>query len=382
MSTPRAPERLAYLDAFRGFAIAAMVLVNNPGSWSHVHAPLAHAPWHGCTPTDLIFPFFLFASGLSLTFSLDRAPGGGSDPARRYGRLLRRAGTLALVGVLLNLLPTLDLATLRIPGVLQRIALCLALAAPLVLWGGARGPWVGILVAFGLWLGITFGVPVRGADGLVAAGRLEPGQDPGAWLDRWVFGRHLWAKAGTWDPEGLLGTLPATANVWMGVIAGRFLAGPGDPRRKTRRLVGAGIALLVVGLAGSRVLPLNKSLWTPTFVLVTGGWSLLALAACHGLLEGASEARRDRARGIFRPLLIFGLNPLFLFVASGLLGRAVEALHPGGAGSPSLKAVLFHALASGPLAPRDASLVYALGFELIIFALAWGLWRKRWVITV
>lgn len=379
-----APGRLASLDAFRGFAIAAMVLVNNPGSWSHVHGPLAHAAWHGCTFTDLIFPCFLVAAGLSLDLSLGRAAEAGEPRWGLLRRLVRRAAVLCLIGVALNALSTFDGTALRIPGVLQRISLTLLLAAPFVLWGGRRAALVGSFGGFALYLALQLLVPVAGADGQVGAGRLEPGMDFGAWLDRALLGGHLWAKARTWDPEGLLGTLPATANVLMGVLAGRYLRAARGPSRKAPRLLLTGGLLMGAGWLASRAgLPLNKSLWTPSFALFTGGWALGLLGAFHAALDEGPEGLRRRAGFLLRPLAIFGLNALFLFVVSGLLARLLQGVHLGGLpGAPTVKAWLFGAFARLPLSPANASLAFAVAFDLLMFALAWVMWRKRWVVKV
>lgn len=373
--------RLASLDAFRGFAIAGMVLVNNPGSWTSVHPPLAHAAWNGCTFTDLIFPFFLFAAGLSLAISLgDRARAGRWAA---YRTLLRRAGTLALIGILMGAIPAFAWSTLRLPGVLQRIALTLALGAPVVLWGGWRSALAAIGALVALWLGLQCLVPVPGADGVVAAGRLLPGCDFGAWLDRALLGGHLWARARTWDPEGLVGTLTATATLLFGVLAAHLLARSAGGRPRGPVLVLLGLGLLGTGLLWGRVLPLNKSLWTPSYTLATAGWSFLLLGALQGLLDEAPEGLRARARRICQPLSIYGLNALFMFVLSGLVARFIQTVKVDGpAGAVPLKQAMFGALARLPLAPANASLLFAVLFDLAMFAVAWALWRKRWVIKV
>lgn len=377
--------RLASLDAFRGLAIASMVLVNNPGSWKAIHPPLAHAAWNGCTFTDLVFPFFLFAAGLAMTISLGRrAAAGGDRPALMRG-LARRAAVIFLIGVGLNLIPAFDLATLRVPGVLQRIALALVLAAPVVLWGGRRGPLLAIAGGFGLYLLLMLGVPVPGADGLVAAGRLQPGNDFGAWLDRLLLGRHLWSASRTWDPEGLVGTLPAVASVLLGVLAGRYLAAPpARPARKAPGLLLAGLALLAVGAAGGAlVIPINKNLWTPSYALFTGGWACVVLAAFHAALDEAPAGFREGARRACLPLTVYGMNALFLFVLSGLVGRLLQVVKVAGAAGPTtLKGRLFEGVSALPLSPENASLAFAVAFNLAMFAVAWGMWRKRWFVKV
>jgi predicted acyltransferase len=375
-------QRLGSLDAFRGFAIAGMVLVNNPGSWRFIHGPLAHAEWNGCTFTDLIFPFFLFAAGLAMTLSLGRRAQESGSRWALLRTLARRAAVIFLIGLALNLIPSFHLATLRIPGVLQRIALTIILAAPLVLWGRWRAALAGIFGFCGLYLVLMLGVPVPGADGVVAAGRLAPGLDFGSWLDRLLLGGHLWASARTWDPEGLVSTLPATASLLFGVLAGYYLRAPRQRLPKAAGLLLAGLAFLALGWGlGGVLLPINKNLWTPSYAVFTAGWALVFLGAFHALLDEASPAVTGVARRLCLPLTIYGMNALALFVLSGLVGRLLQAVHVAGAAGPiTLKESLFGALAALPLSPANASLAFAVLFNLAIFAVAVVLWRKQWFI--
>ncbi len=375
-------QRLGSLDAFRGFAIAGMVLVNNPGSWKAIHGPLAHAPWNGCTFTDLIFPFFLFAAGLAMTLSLSRRAQETGSRLALFRTLARRAAVIFLIGLALNLIPSFQLATLRIPGVLQRIALTILLAAPLVLWGRWRAALAGIFGFCGLYLILMLLVPVQGADGVVGAGRLAPGLDFGSWLDRLLLGGHLWASARTWDPEGLVSTLPATASLLFGVLAGYYLWAPRQRLPKAAGLLLAGLALLALGWGlGVVLLPINKNLWTPSYAVFTAGWALVFLGAFHAVLDEASPAVTRVARRLCLPLTIYGMNALALFVLSGLVGRVLQVVHvTGPAGSITLKERLFLALATLPLSPANASLAFAVLFNLAIFAVAVVLWRKQWFI--
>ena len=375
-------QRLGSLDAFRGFAIAGMVLVNNPGSWKYIHGPLAHAEWNGCTFTDLIFPFFLFAAGLAMTISLGRRAQETGNRWALLSTLARRAAVLFLIGLALNLIPSFQLAPLRIPGVLQRIALTILLAAPIVLWGRWRAALAGIFGCCGLYLVLMLLVPVPGADGLVAAGRLAPGLDFGSWLDRLLLGGHLWASARTWDPEGLVSTLPATASLLFGVLAGYYLRALGQRLPKAAGLLLAGLVLLALGWGlGAVLLPINKNLWTPSYAVFTAGWALVFLGAFHALLDEASPAVTRIARRVCLPLTIYGMNALALFVLSGLVGRLLQAVHVAGAAGPiTLKESLFGALATLPLSPANASLAFAVLFNLAIFAVAVVMWRKQWFI--
>src|SRR5712664_256104 len=204
------PSRLLSLDAFRGLTIAAMVLVNNPGTWVAVYAPLTHTRWHGLTPTDVIFPFFLFIVGVAIPLSPPTA-----------GRVLRRAAVIFALGIVLNGLPGFDWATIRIPGVLQRIAVCYLVAGVLFLVTGWRThAFVAAGLLLGYWVVMTaVPVPGYGAGDLGKAGNLA------AYLDRALLGSHLWQAAKVYDPEGILSTAPAVATALLGVLAGHWLRG-------------------------------------------------------------------------------------------------------------------------------------------------------------
>ena len=347
-------SRIASLDAFRGFAIASMVLVNNPGDWGHLHAPLAHAKWNGWTFTDLVFPYFLFAAGMAMAVSANRS-------------IARRVAVIFLVGFALNLFPAFDFSTVRIPGVLQRIALCIAIAAPLV-GSGTRVMAIAIAVLMAVYAALMLLVPVPGPDGVVAAGALEPGRDFGAWLDRLVFGNHLWSQSKTWDPEGIASTLPAVCSLLFGVITGRWVTRAAPTLATSARLLAAGVVALAVGLALDRVLmPINKSLWTPSYCVFMTGWSLVTYAAFHASMDARAFGRR-----VFRPLSIYGMNALFIFAFSGFVARL---LGMGGA-----HAALYAPIQSLPVSPENASLIFAIAFDLAMFAVAGLMWKKGWFI--
>ncbi len=376
-------QRLASLDAFRGFAIASMMLVNNPGDWGHLQAPLAHAQWNGWTFTDLVFPFFLFAAGLSMAISVDRRKREGSDSPHLIRELARRAAVIFLVGLALNLFPAFDFSTVRIPGVLQRIALCVLIAAPLAVYASSKsiGIWIALLLA--AYTIPMLLVPVPGPDGVVAAGALEPGRDFGAWVDRQVFGAHLWSQSRTWDPEGLVSTLPAVCSLLFGVLAGRWLLVARARMATSVTVFLAGVATLVVGLMlDAALMPINKNLWTPAYCVFMTGWSLVAFSAFHAAMDAApSVPFRASAGRMLLPLTIFGMNALFLFALSGVVARLLATLRIGeGSAALTLKAWLSAPLQALPIAPENASLLFAIAFDLAMFAVAWVMWKKRWFV--
>ena len=362
--------RLRSLDAFRGATIAGMILVNNPGSWSHVHPPLAHAAWHGWTPTDLIFPFFLFIVGVSLTFSFARRQAEGDGPLELLSKIGRRAAVLFLIGLLLNLIPGFDVATVRIPGVLQRIAVAYAVAASLsVLLSPRALRWTAGGLLVGYWLALTL-VPVPG----YGAGVLEPVGNLAQYLDSRVLAGHMWKPE--WDPEGILSTVPAVVTCLLGVFTGRWLQAPRMPAEHVAGMFVWGSAAVVAGWAWSGWFPINKSLWTSSYVLFTGGLAVMALAICYWVID---VHRRERWA---RPFFVLGSNPLLAFVLSGLMARVLIWWKvPGGDGRVAAKTRAFDELAKW-LSPRDASLAFAILFVLFWIGVMAVFERKRWHLRV
>lgn len=376
------PARLASLDAFRGFTIAAMVLVNNPGDWSSLYSQLAHAVWNGWTFTDWIFPFFLFIGGVSMAFSLGRLAEGGADKPALLIKLFKRALLIFLIGFALNLIPHFNFATVRIPGVLQRIALCTMLAAPIVVYFSWRGQlaWIAALLtvysAFMLW----FPVPGFGP------GVLEPGKDFGAWIDRMLLGGHLWARSTTWDPEGLFSTLPALCTQLIGVLCGRWLLTGFTRAEHTAWMAMAGLLLLWLGAILDVILmPINKALWTPSYCLFTAGWALLLFSSFYWLLDANPHAAvRAAAARWSKPFIIYGMNALFIFAFSGLVAKMLGfiKLEQADGSQASLSALLYGPVRALDVAPVNSSLLYAVMFNAAMFAVAYLMWRKRWFVKV
>lgn len=378
--------RLVSLDAFRGFAIASMLLVNNPGDWNSLYPQLAHAKWNGWTFTDWIFPFFLFICGVSMCLSLQRNAAAGMDRPKLLGKLLLRSAIVFAIGLGLNLYPGFDVATVRIPGVLQRIALCTALAAPILLFFSWRGQcvWIGLLLV--IYTFLMLHVPVPDINGIIAAGALEPGRDVGAFVDRALLGGHLWAASKTWDPEGLVSTLPALCSLLFGALAGRWLASQSSKAEKTVWMLLAGLACLWLGaIIDATFIPINKSLWTTSFSIFMTGWALLIFATFYWLLDGNPlPAVRDASARLFKPLVIFGMNALFLFALSGLIAKTlgfIKLVQADGS-TASLKTILYAPLKALSISPVNASLSYALLFCAMMFLIAWGMWRKNWFVKV
>jgi predicted acyltransferase len=375
--------RVLSLDAFRGFVIAVMLLVNNPGDWGHVYAPLLHARWNGWTFTDWVFPFFVFISGMAMTISLARHAHAGADKTALLLNTWRRALVIIGIGLLLNLIPSFNFETLRLPGVLQRLGLCTLAAAPIVIWCRPRGVAIWAVLLLVIYSLIQLCFPVPDAEGVVHVGLLEPGKDAGAWADRLLLGEaHLWKQARTWDPEGLLSTLPAVASQLLGVLAGYVLASKRQPAEKAMTWVLAGLASLWLGqVLDSVLMPINKSLWTPSYVFAMAGWALLVFAVFYWLLDAMPQPlARQRWARLLHPLVVFGMNALFLFALSGLLAKLLYTVKF--ADGSTLGRALYAPLRDSGLAPVNASLLHALAFVLVMYAIAWLMYRKHWFVKV
>jgi predicted acyltransferase len=374
--------RLDSLDAFRGFTIAAMVLVNNPGDWSNLYSQLAHAHWHGWTFTDTIFPFFLFIGGVSMALSVGRLAAAGADRPRLLLKLAKRALLIFLIGFLLNLIPYFNFEKVRIPGVLQRIALCTLLAAPVVVYCGWRMQLAIIAALLSLYSALMLFYPVPG----IGAGVLEPGKDFGAWIDRMLLDGHMWVQSKTWDPEGLFSTLPALCSQLFGVLAGRFLLSGLSRTEQTVWLLLAGLLFVWLGvICDSILMPINKSLWTPSYCFLMTGWALLIFSAFFWLLDvNPYRALREAASRWTHPFKIYGMNALFIFAFSGLVAKMlgfIKLAQPDGS-TVSLGRSLYAPIRELPIGAVNSSVLYALLFNACMFAIAWCMWRRKWFVKV
>ena len=394
------PPRLRALDVFRGATVALMILVNNPGSWSHLYPPLAHAAWHGLTPTDLVFPFFLFAVGNALAIVLPRLQAG--PPAAFWRKVLQRTLLIFAIGLFLNISPFVrwdaagelvprSLDTLRVMGVLQRIALAFGAAACIAWLLGRRAvPWAAGALLLLYWAACqALGAPgdVYSLEGFF-----------GTPLDRALLGAaHLYKGEGVpFDPEGLVSTLPAVAQVLLGCWVGRMVVGDDGLRRPDAALVARlflwATLLLVLGYLWQLQMPLNKKLWTSSYVLVTTGFAMMALAACLHLID--VQPNPLLRAGWVRFFEVFGRNPLFVFVLSGFVPRVLallrwqDGVNADGAAvwiSPlpwlykNVFAVAGNTIISDP---RLGSLLFALANLAVYACLAWWLDKHRIYIRV
>ena len=389
MSQPS--TRLQSLDAFRGLTIAGMLLVNNPGSWGAIYPPLEHAPWNGWTPTDLIFPFFLFIVGITTHLALQR----GAD-ARR---IVRRGAMIFLVGLLLNAFPfywwgkivgnpdptllqriAYRAQHLRVMGVLQRIGIAFTCAA-LIARKTTRRQQVAVIIAIliGYWIVMTL-LPVPGSGTIGAFTLDQPDQTMAAYVDRLILGKnHIWSISKTWDPEGPLSTLPAVATAMLGILCGAWVTDKARPLvDRVAGLFGAGALAMLLGSLWGWVFPINKNLWTSSYVVFTAGFACIVLATCVWLID---------LHGVRRwatPFVIYGVNPLVAFVGSGVMARLSDSLlkvQVGGA-RVSLHQASYEWLSTSWMTPELTSLLWGLLFVTFWLGLLSLLHRRGLIIRL
>lgn len=375
------PSRLLSLDFFRGATVAAMILVNNPGDWGNIYAPLRHAEWNGCTPTDLIFPFFLFIVGVSIAYAMGNKK---TDPATHRKTILKaskRALILFGLGLFLSLYPKVftnpieAFQHLRIPGVLQRIAVVFFISSIVFLKNCEKNIFkilVALLAVY--WALMTF-VPVPG----IGYANLEKETNLGAWLDRNLLTEaHLWSQAKTWDPEGILSTLPAVASGLFGVLVGVYLKRKEiEPATKIAWLFCTGLAAAVLGLIWDLQFPINKSLWTSSFVLYTGGLATLILSFCYWIIDVQKYNR------FTKPFVVYGVNAITVFFLSGLIPRTLGmfSVKTADGSEINLQSWLYSGF-TAYLSPINASLAWAITFILFWLVVLWVMYNKKIFIKV
>jgi predicted acyltransferase len=397
-------ERLLSLDVFRGLTVAGMLLVNDPGSWASIYHPLEHAPWNGWTPTDLIFPFFLFIAGITTYLSLSSRRARGDSERAIRAQIIRRGALIFLFGLLVNGFPYFTwgdvpgvadptllqrmgdrLLHWRFMGVLQRIGLAYMIAGLLTQRTTLRQQ-IGIIAALllGYWLVMTV-LPVPGEGTIGALLLNEPSRTMAAWTDRvlldwsrWGLGNHIWVGGVTWDPEGILSTVPAVCTAMLGNLAGRWIA---ERRPLTERLAGmsaVGSLGMMAGLTWHWVFPINKSLWTSSYVVFTAGMAALTLSTIMWIVDF------QKVRGWTKPFVIYGVNPIIAFIGSGVMARLLYSIikvTSDGRRIP-LQAWLYQTFFASWLSPLNASLAFALAFVGFWYGVLYLLWRRNIILKV
>jgi predicted acyltransferase len=355
-------KRLISLDAFRGFTIAAMIMVNNPASWSYIYPPLRHAHWNGLTPTDLIFPFFIFIVGVSIALAYTKRLNAGVPKAPMYKKIVIRTIKIFAVGILLWLFPKFNFDTIRIAGVLPRIALVFMACAFLFLntkWK-TQAIVAGVLLV-GYWLVMTL-IPTPGHGKVM----LEPGANIAAWIDSKYLPGYMWQK--TWDPEGLLSTLPAIASGITGMLAGHLILSKIKPERKVIYLFSISFFAFVIGFFWNYIFPINKSIWTSSFVMTTSGLAGMLLAVSMFFVDIMGRTRFTKVG------IIFGSNAIAVYVLSDLWRLPFYTWQFAGTSLNKHWLNLFENL---DWSMELGSFLYALVFIAFNFIPAWILYKKK-----
>lgn len=368
-----ATGRLVSLDVFRGLTIAGMVLVNNPGSWSHIYWPLAHANWHGWTPTDLIFPFFIFIVGVAIPVAFGRRMAEGGSKRDLYLKIAKRTLIIFALGIFLAGFPYFPFSTIRIPGVLQRIAICYLFASLIFLNTRVRTQVITLIALTLIYWAL---MKLLHAPGF-SMGDLSKEGSVASFIDRTILGPHIWKQGKVYDPEGLPSTIPAIATTLFGVLAGQWLRSDKTPYEKVAGLFVAGACSVVIGWCWNPFFPINKSLWTSSYVFFTGGLALEFLAFCYWLIDIKKYQRWAK------PFVVFGVNAIVLFVGTGVMARLMGLIKlPWGNTRISLQGWIFQKLFLSWASPINASLAYAIAFILLWLGLMWILYWRRILIKI
>ncbi|BAY89195.1 MULTISPECIES: acyltransferase family protein [unclassified Tolypothrix] len=377
-------QRWKSLDVFRGIAIASMILVNNPGSWNDMYPQLDHAEWNGYTPPDFIFPFFLFIVGAAMPFSLSKYTQENRPTKAVYWRIGRRALILFGLGLFLALFsltldfwlngaPASKFATIRIMGVLQRISLAYFISAIAILNLQRRALWIlAAILLLGYWAAMQL-IPVPG----YGAGNLTPEGNLVGYCDRLILGQQHLLGGKPFDPEGLLSTLPAVVTVLVGYFTGEWLSKQPQQSRTSINLVIVGMSCILVGHLWGFLFPINKQLWTSSYVIFTAGFALLLLAACYELIE----VRNFKWLGF--PFEVMGLNAIFAFVGSGFVARILIKTHIGnGSDAPTTYTWIYGHLFKPWAGALNGSLLFAITTVIFWWLILYFMYRRNWYFKI
>ncbi len=378
-------KRLVSLDFFRGATVMLMILVNNPGSWSYIYGPLKHAEWHGWTPTDLVFPFFLFIVGVSIVLAFTKAKAKGANEHDLLKKTLVRALKIFGLGLILASFPFFkftpefglhpSLANIRVMGVLQRIAICYAAAAFLFLYTKPKTQmWTlgGLLI--GYWAAMMFiPVPEHGAGAID-----KPLTNLATYIDQLIFGqKHLWGNY-NWDPEGLLSTIPAIGSTLIGVWTGRMLVSDQkNEESRTLQFFIWGFVLMILGYIWSWNFPINKNIWTSSYALFTGGQAMCVFGLSYWFIDVKGRQKYTNWG------VAFGLNAITVFFLSGIIGRLITLItFETEAGTVTLKGWFYGSVYGWITSPYNASIAYAITWIIMFYLLATWMKKKNIIIKV
>ncbi|MFL6448734.1 MAG: acyltransferase family protein [Bryobacteraceae bacterium] len=362
-SSIKPEQRLLSLDVFRGATILFMVLVNNAGG-SVSYRELEHSPWNGWTLTDCVFPAFLWIVGVAITLSLGKRLRFGDSPAQLLPKIFRRTAILSVLGLLIYVYPTMSISHQRLLGVLQRIAICYLAASLIYLYTGVRTQIAVIVLLFACyWMMMTL-IPVPG----YGAGNLSVEGNFAHYVDRIVLGSHNYAATRSWDPEGIISTLPAIATALLGVMGGHVLRLSVPMAARRNRLFLMGACLMAAGLLWNIWLPINKKLWTDSFAAFMAGIDFVCLAALIWIVDEHHFGR------FLRPFVITGMNAIVVYVASELLAEFLDAT--------SLKVAIYNKFFVPLASPVNASLLWALAFTALMYLISYVMYRRGWFVRI
>jgi predicted acyltransferase len=369
---PNPPQRLISLDVFRGLTIAGMILVNNPGTWSDVYPALRHAEWHGWTPTDFIFPFFLFIVGVSMTLSFKKRIDRGDDRKKLFMHAFQRSYIIFGLGLFLHLFPYFNFSAVRIPGVLQRIAVVYLLASIVYLYTDFKWQvYISLALLLLYWAAMALiPVPGYGVNNLSTEGNLA------AYIDNKLLHGHMWKE--TWDPEGILSTFPAVVTTMIGIFTGKWIQKEKSHYETVSGMFTVGSLLLVVGSIWDMWFPINKYIWTSSYVVFMGGMALLFLGVCYYLIE------IKNIKWWTQPFLVYGMNAIASFFLSSLMAKLLGIIKLTGSDGNeiSLKAYIFTNAFSGFSTPMNSSLFFAIFYIIFWYLLMLILYRKKIFIKI
>lgn len=367
-------NRILSLDIFRGLTIMAMIIVNTPGSWSFAYPILKHSDWNGCTPTDLVFPFFIFAMGFAAVLSIGKRLEKGTSKKTLVLQLLRRSAIIFILGLIVNSFPFNDLSNIRILGVLQRIAIVNLIAGLLLLYTDMKAIWYTTLVLLAGYWGLMTLVPVPD----FGASNLDPTTNLSAWFDRLILGKHVWVYTKLYDPEGIISTLPAIASGLIGMLAGNTYLKADSPSSRLINLLVFGNLLIVGGLIWGLAFPINKQLWTSSYVLYTSGLAMVVLGVIYWFAD------IKRIRGFAPPFLAFGMNPIVAYFGSEIGVILLGIIKVGNTPETKLSLYdwLFIQYQSFGLSPINASLLGAILYTSFWLLVVSVLYRRKIVIKI
>ena len=367
-------QRLISLDVFRGLTIAGMILVNNPGSWSNIYPSLAHAKWHGVTPTDLIFPFFLFIVGVAITLSLGKKLNSGAPKKELYIAIVKRSVLIFLVGLFLNGFPYFNFSEIRILGVLQRIAIVYLFASIIYVNTTVKSQIFFTFFFLILYWLLMAVIPVPG----VGYANYEIGKNLSAYIDSLLLSGHMWVYTKTWDPEGILSTIPAISTCLSGILLGHWLNTKKDHATKVAWMFVVGNFALLISMFWDMSFPINKNIWTSSYVMYTSGMALIFFAICYWLIDV------QNSKFWTKPFVVYGMNAIAVYFLSGIVSKLlviikipVSVPETATIKEVALKTYIYEAVFTPVFSPVNASLAWSLFYVIFWLGIMWIFYKKK-----